>query len=478
MKLTRRDFLESSLAATVVICAVPPAGAAAGQAYNLELRPGTAQLVEDRSVLTNIWGFDGKVPGPVLRVKQGQPLSVTVTNRLEQPTSVHWHGLRIANAMDGVPGLTQEPIAPGETFTYRFTPPDAGTYWYHPHQRAWEQVARGLYGALIVEEDSAPDVDHDMLVIADDWYLGDDGAIDEKSFGNLHDWSHAGRMGNILTLNGKPYEHLEVASGDRVRLRLIGTTNARVLQLAIPNLRPWIVAHDGHPVTPYLASSDGVELSPGQRTDLIVDVPGKPGDKIPIVELSAGDKLVAGYIVIGEGTPKARRTTATPTALAANPVTRPAAVADQTVNLTMTGGAMRFLASAQFKGEQLDGRTLALDHGQTWAFNGVSGMPASPLFTTRRGETINLKMRNDTLWQHNIHLHGHHFVELSRHAPGGDGARTVTTDRADAFQDTILMQSDEQSEISFVADNPGKWMIHCHMLEHQASGMATWFEVT
>ena len=478
MKLNRRGFLEGTFASAATLCAWPEAKASAGSAYRLEIKPGTAQLLEDPKAQTGIWGYDGQVPGPVLRARQGRPVSVTVTNRLDQPTSVHWHGLRIENTMDGVPGLTQEAISPGETFTYRFVPPDAGTFWYHPHIRSWEQVARGLYGALVVEEDSAPDVDRDFVLVADDWRLETDGSFDEETLGNLHDWSHAGRLGNILTLNAKAYERLETVPEERIRLRLINVANARVLRFAVPGQRPWIVAHDGQPVTPHLLGDSSVELSPGQRTDLVLDVTGAVGDEIPITELSTGERLVAGYIVLTDGTRKPPRPRATPDALPSGAVKVPAPGAAQDVNLTMTGGAMRFLQSAVYKGETLDGRTLALDHGQTWAFNGIAGMPAAPLFTAARGATVKMKLRNDTAWPHNIHLHGHHFTELSRHAVGEDDAATITTARGSALQDTILLQADELSEIAFVADNPGKWMIHCHMLEHQASGMATWFEVT
>ena len=475
MILTRRRLLQGVTAAAALTGFHLPASASNEVHYRLEIKPGAAKLLEDDTLSTAIWGYDGQVPGPLLRARQGQELTVTVTNMLEQPTSVHWHGLRIANAMDGVAGLTQEPIAPGETFTYRFTPPDAGTYWYHPHSRSWEQVARGLYGALIVDEAEAADVDRDYVIAADDWRLGDDGALDEDTFGNLHDWSHAGRLGNILTLNGKPYERLAARAGERLRLRLINTANSRVLQLAIPQLRPWVVAHDGQPVAPYLLSETGVELSPGQRTDLVVDVSGESGAEIPIVELSTGTKLVAGYIVLDAADPKPARPRQTPSPLSDNPVAVLGDGSFKDVNLTMTGGAMRFLSSAEYKGEEIDGRTLALDHGQTWAFNGVAGMPAAPLFSAGRGETVRLKLRNDTRWPHNIHLHGHHFQELSRQS--GAGAPQIT-DRGRALQDTVLMAADEQVEIAFVADNPGKWMIHCHMLEHQASGMATWFTVS
>ncbi len=477
LKFNRRRFVQGATAVAVVTSARLDAEASSDHAYSLEIRPGTATLLEDGTSQTEIWGFDGKVPGPVLHATRGEPLTVVVRNSLEQPSSVHWHGLRIENPMDGVPGLTQEPIAPGETFTYRFTPPDAGTFWYHPHIRSWEQVARGLYGALLVNDTTNADVDRDFVLAADDWRLGDDGAFDTKSLGNLHDWAHAGRLGNILTVNAKAYERLDVAPGERLRLRLINTANARVLRFAIPGLRPWVVAHDGQPVPPYLLGADGVELSPGQRTDLVVDATGTSGDEIPIVELSTGERLVAGYLALTKAPPRPPRARVTPAELPASKAPRPLSGETQDVNLTMTGGAMRFLESAVYKGETVDGRTLALDHGQAWAFNGIAGMPAAPLFSARQGTTVRIKLRNDTAWPHNIHLHGHHFAELSRRASSAADADAVTTDRGEALQDTILLRADELSEIAFLADNPGKWMIHCHMLEHQASGMATWFEV-
>lgn len=474
MNINRRRFLETATA-TAVLAGCPrfEAHAAVNTDYALDIRPGDAGLLEDKKLKTAIWGYDGQVPGPILRAKQGRPLSIKVTNRLKQSTSVHWHGLRIVNAMDGVPGLTQEPIDPGESFTYRFTPPDAGTYWYHPHLRSWEQVARGLYGTLIVEEPDAPDMDRDFVLVADDWRLGEDGAIDEASFGNLHDWSHGGRLGNILTLNGKPYERLHVNAGERIRLRLINTATARVMRFGILDQQAWIIAHDGQPVEPRLLDAAGIDLSPGQRTDLMVDLKATPGDEIPIIETSTGERLVAGYLVCATTPAKTLRAVSRPGSMMSNPVPSPDLTDALDVDLVMTGGAMRFLQSATYKGKTYDGRTLAMEHSQTWAFNGIAGMPSEPLFSVPRGRTVKLKLRNDTRWPHNIHLHGHHFVQMPDTAMDAPA-----NNRAGALQDTVLIDTDKAADIAFLADNPGKWMIHCHMLEHQASGMASWFEVT
>src|SRR5207237_4548355 len=134
-------------------------------AQRLPLRPApaTAWLVGEDRPATRVWAYDAAVPGPVLRVRQGAPMEITVENGLSEETTVHWHGTRLPNAMDGVPGLSQPPIRPGESFTYEFTPPDAGTFWYHPHADSLQQLGRGLAGALIIEEREPVGVDRDLL---------------------------------------------------------------------------------------------------------------------------------------------------------------------------------------------------------------------------------------------------------------------------------------------------------------------------
>ncbi len=166
----------------------------------LRARPGQTRLRGDREPPTAIWGYDGAVPGPTLRIRQGDELKVRLVNDLSQPTVIHWHGLRLPNAMDGVPHLTQMPVEPGASFDYRFTAPDAGTFWYHSHFMSSEQVERGLYGVLVVEEPQPAAVDRDVVLVLDDWRLTGSGAI-HPSFGNMHDAAMAGRLGQYVTLN-------------------------------------------------------------------------------------------------------------------------------------------------------------------------------------------------------------------------------------------------------------------------------------
>lgn len=425
----------------------------------LEARPGKANLLETSDAATAIWGYDGRVPGPVLRARQGDEVWVRFTNRLDQPTTIHWHGIRIDNAMDGVAGLTQEAVQPGESFDYRFTVPDAGTYWYHPHNKTWEQMARGLYGVLIVEEKDAPDVDQDIIVVADDWRLGENGAIHEASFGSIGERAHAGRLGNILTINGDPLGAFKVRAGERVRLRLVNSCNARILKLRFEDLEPQVLALDGQPVTPYALKNEIATLGPAQRMDLLIHMTGHPGASQAITEVSQS-RLVAARFNYGSQAPLP--VTKDTLKLAANGLAVPDMASAKKVDLVMAGGAMGQVDRISHRGKTYSMRELVREHGLVWAFNGVAGMPEKPLFTAKRGETVAVRMVNETRWPHAMHFHGHHFREAHADAP---------------WRDTLLMEAAEERSVYFVADNPGKWMLHCHMLEHQAGGMATWFEV-
>ena len=187
LKLTRRHFIASGTA----LAALGMTKVHAAEPGDLHARVADVQLLPDDYGKTQIWGFDGIAPGPEIRVTQGARVQRRVINDLPDPTSTHWHGIRIENAMDGVAGLTQDAIRPGQSFDYDFVAPDAGTYWYHAHNRSFEQVARGLQGALIVEEPEPIDVDREEVLILDDWRIDPETAQIADTFGAMHDLSHA-----------------------------------------------------------------------------------------------------------------------------------------------------------------------------------------------------------------------------------------------------------------------------------------------
>ncbi len=271
----RSVLIGAALSTATLLMPLHRTSAAASPAaqYHLRAAPGRVALLGNGRPDTEVWCYGGVVPGPELRVRQGARFQIEVENGLSQETTVHWHGIRLPNAMDGVPNLTQAAIPPGGTFEYAFDLPDAGTYWYHPHARSFEQVGRGLYGALIVEENEPPPVDRDLCWVLGDWRLRDEARISED-FGNGHDASHDGRVGNTVTVNGRVAPAIQVRAGERLRLRLINAANARIFALAFGQHRPWIIALDGHPVEPHEPDQGLVVMGPGQRTDLIVDMGG------------------------------------------------------------------------------------------------------------------------------------------------------------------------------------------------------------
>ncbi|MFP6730830.1 MAG: multicopper oxidase family protein [Alphaproteobacteria bacterium] len=470
--ITRRRLLATGTASVATATtAWPWREALAGNDHWIDLTaaPDKAPLLEDGGE-TSVWAYNGKTPGPTLRVRRGETIRVRLHNGLEQPTSIHWHGIRIDNAMDGVSGLTQDPAPPGGTFDYVFSAPDSGSFWYHPHHRSWEQMARGLYGLLIVEEDAPVMVEREIEFVADDWRLNDQGQIDEASFGSMMDWSHQGRLGNWLTVNGLTEPAIPVRSGERLRLRCVNVANARTLAFDFDRdqLSAWVVALDGQPIVPTELASDGLRLAPAQRADLIVDVLEPPGGSIPIYEVSTRERIQAAILMVSATAPLRQVPPPAPDPLPANPLPQKLSLHDaQVIPLLMEGGAMGGMREARYQGAMLDIGDLVAT-GKVWAFNGIVGRTADPLARIPLGRTVVIDMINDTAWPHAMHLHGHHFRVVER------GGKTVT---GTPWRDTELVERGKRVSIAFVADNPGKWLFHCHMLEHQAAGMIAWIEV-
>lgn len=459
LNFNRRQFLVAGAA-----FAVPGAvHAVAAAPSGLHASVADIQLLPQEYGQTRIWGFEGMAPGPEIRVAQGARVQRRLVNDLPEATSTHWHGIHIDNAMDGVAGLTQSPVAPGASFEYDFVAPDAGTYWYHAHNRSFEQVARGLHGALIVEEPEPMDVDHEEVLILDDWLIDPETAQIADTFGAMHDLSHAGRLGNYITTNGTYNLSRPVKRHERLRLRLINAANARVFRLSLDGLDGWIVALDGMPLARPEPVGRTVLLAPAQRADLVVDVTADTGGAGHIVQLDRSESFSqVAFEVTADGA-RARRHAPGP--LPPNAHAMPDLAQARKLELLMEGGAMGGMRGAMMGGRMSSMRDMA-QSGKFWAFNGeVGGMDGAPLAALSRGETVRLKIINDTAFPHAMHLHGMHFHEI---APGGS---------LGALRDTTLLDRNEVRQIAFVADNPGEWLLHCHMLSHSASGMMTWIDV-
>ena len=250
--LSRRQLLAGALATF-----------AAPSASRAQAAPSPGAV---RVLRAQVAGYDGIVPGPTLQVARGEEVRVRLINELSEPTALHWHGVRLANAMDGAPPLTQTPIAPGDSFDYRFTAPDAGTYWYHPPGKA----RRSGYGVLIVREADPVDVDHDhMLIFAD---------------------ARATRAADAapFTVNGASSFDIRAGQNERLRLRLLNASNDRIIELRVEGLRPFVMATDGEPAQPIAAREGRLSLGPGNRIDLFVDCTLAPGANAPITLAHAG----------------------------------------------------------------------------------------------------------------------------------------------------------------------------------------------
>ena len=429
-------------------------------------------LVASQGPKTAVFAYNQVVPGPLLRYRREDRLKIEFENQLDEPTTVHWHGLRVPVEMDGVPYLSQPPIEPGESFTYVFDLEDAGTFWYHPHVNSSEQVGKGLHGVLIVDEDEPPEVDRDVVWVLDDWRLDREAKI--APFGeNLRDASHNGRIGNVVTVNGSIKEEFAVDAGERIRLRLVNVANARTFSLIFKGLNPWIIALDGHPIKPHQRGEGPITIASGQRVDLIVDISGQPGDTSLVIDNAYGSQFAYELmrLVRHDEVRLSARNRSAPQELPANPVARAHFGDAEQHQIVFEGGAMGGLSGAYLNGEYKSMRDLA-GLGKLWSMNGQIPMDVHqdpPFLRLQLGKSYRLQLINRTAFEHPIHLHGHVLEVISSNGQ----APTHAT-----LRDTVLIQPQESMEVAFVADNPGQWMFHCHVLEHQKSGMTAVFSVS
>lgn len=468
---SRREFLSFGASAALALTIPRTVRSASSSPLILTAAPAQANLVLDSGPATRVWAYSGQIPGPALRFRQGDTLKVELVNQLEEPTTIHWHGLRVPIGMDGAPVLSQKSVPPGERFLYEFELLDSGTFWYHPHFNSSSQVGRGLHGALIVDEPDPPDVDRDIIWVLDDWRL-DQGAQIALPFQNGRDESHNGRLGNVVTVNGNIAEEFPVKAGERIRLRLVNVANARTFSPVFKELRPWIIALDGHPVKPVQVDDEPVILGAGQRADLIVDIPAQHGKVTPVVDVAYEPRFVYELMrLVVDGERAASRRFEAPHSLKPNPVSKPDLQHSVRHRIVFEGGAMGGMSSATLNGESMGIRELAAQR-KFWALNGIVFQDAQrtpPLLSLNLGETYVLELENNTVFEHPLHLHGHTFEvikindDVLEHPP---------------TRDTTLIAPNETQEIAFVADNPGRWMFHCHVLEHQSSGMMAVFDIS
>jgi FtsP/CotA-like multicopper oxidase with cupredoxin domain len=445
--LSRRHFLIGSPGAVAALAARARAETGPDGFIVLRAAPGQARLFGPDRPPVPVWGFGGAVPGPVIRVRRGEEVKLRLVNGLNEPTAIHWHGVRLANPMDGAPPLTQAPVAPGASFDYRFVVPDAGTFWYRAHLP--HQQERGLYGALIVEEPAPPPVDRDRVVVFADWQTID-GKLDEAPRAQRDAQGAAGGSGQSghFTVNGAPSLDIAVRTHERLRLRFVNASAMRVMRARIDGHRVLVMALDGQPAEPFVARDGVVVLGPGNRADVFIDAVREPGSIAPVTfEHDGGETVLARLIYESSGPARA--------APPGEPKPLPANSLPARMNFSR---ALRVTLPIE-SGTGIIGGNVAIG-GKVAAGGGP------PLFTAERGRTVVMALENRST-AHAVHLHGHHVRLLDRL---DDGWKPY-------WLDTVLVRERETARIAFVADNPGRWLIEQHALDRPAAATA-WFGVT
>ncbi|UTT50901.1 multicopper oxidase family protein [Rhodococcus gordoniae] len=497
VRIPRRAFLIGSMLTGVgVLAACSPSGAATGvpvsatspvvRRLEQQRRSPGQQVVSARLAprpvevdlggrIVSTWAYDDQVPGPLIRARAGDLLRVEVDNQLPVETSVHWHGLALSNDMDGVPGLTQDPIAAEGRFVYEFTVPHAGTYFYHSHSGL--QLDRGLYGALIVDDPADPGAyEHEWIVVLDDWLdgtgrtpedvarelgIGADTSNGDTTTGGMdHGAMDMGGMDigeeTMLSplLGGAgdvSYPHflvggrvpddpmvLTAAPGQRARIRFVNAGADTAFRVALGGHRMTVTHTDGFPVVPQ--DTDALLIGMGERFDVLVTL----GDGVFPLFAQAEGKTGYGQAVVrtaaGELPPQPRpgeldRRVLLGTDLAPRDHVRLAERDHDLYHSVDMGGTMS---------------------PYRWTLNGRAH-PASAPLNVNQGQRVRMRMRNMSDMFHPMHLHGHTF------------ALTDTGLR----KDTVTIGPMRTVEIEFDTDNPGRWALHCHNAYHQEAGMMT-----
>ena len=371
--------------------------------------------------------INGTSPGPTIRARQGDLVEVTLVNEsVGTGTTLHWHGIDVPNAADGVAGVTQDAVPVGGRHVYRFRAEDAGTYWYHAHQLSHEQVERGLLGAVVIEPATSPPAAATAATAV----------TDVVALLHVYEGQH--------TLNGRVEdEHVEATPGERVRVRVINTDQGTAAVWASQRFR--VVAIDGRDVN-----------HPTEVTGRRVLVPAGGRVDVEVVAPAAG----AARVHVGG----ARSVLVGPVGAQAPTVRQP----QQDLDLLSYGS----LVPLGFDPERPDrtyeyviGRRPGLLDGRPGMFWTINGrmFPDVPMFHVTKGDVVRMHIANESGEVHPMHLHGHHLVVLSRNGIAAQGSPW--------WVDSLDVHPGERYEVAFIAENPGIWTDHCHTLQHAVEGL-------
>jgi FtsP/CotA-like multicopper oxidase with cupredoxin domain len=431
------------------------------------------------------WAYDADLPGPLIRATAGDLIRVRVNNQLAAETTVHWHGIALRNDADGVPGMTQQAISAGATYTYQFVAPDPGTYFYHPHVGV--QLDRGLYGPLIIDDPHEPGgYDAEWVVVIDDWLDGT-GTTPDDTLKKLLASAGTGAPGGMDGMSGMdptaiatadttnpgmpgmpgmagmgsgaspfgdagdvtyPYylingrvaaapDVLAARPGQRLRIRVINAGADTIFKVALGGHQLTVTHTDGWPVTP--AQTEALYLGMGERADLLVTL----GDGVfPLVAQPVGKQGHAlALIRTGAGSPP-------PSDVQPSELSGAALLA---ADLTP---APTLHPSTRTPDAQADLTLAGQMSPYQWAINGAPFGQNTPI-PVSQGQRLRIRIRNQTMMAHPVHVHGHTFALAT------SGLR----------KDTVMLRPMQALDVDLDANNVGTWAAHCHNIYHAEAGM-------
>jgi len=394
------------------------------------------------------WTYDGHLPGPLIRARVGDRLIVHFTNDLPQPTTIHWHGVRVPIDMDGVPEISQPEVQHGQSFTYDFVVRDAGLYWYHPHVMSAAQVGFGLYGALLVEDPTEQvGVADEITVVLSDIGFDKRGVLDSPESGGPAGMVF-GREGSYVLVNGKVKPTLRARAGAPQRWRIVNTAKSRFFLLNLED-QPFVVIGTDGGLQEMPQRVDELLITPGERADVIVTPSGRAGATLVL----RGMLYNRGY-----GSVEYRNVEELLTISLTNDAPLPAAKlppVHRDIAVPRIEGATKVDVVLTLPPAGPDGKS-------EFRVNGVPFWKATP-YAAALGETQIWTVRNDSKFAHPFHLHGFFFLPLDDH---------LQPVHPMAWKDTINVPIDATVRFLVVFDErPGMWMFHCHILDHADGGL-------
>jgi FtsP/CotA-like multicopper oxidase with cupredoxin domain len=408
--------------------------------------PSSVELLPGK--LAQLWTFRdgndsasrGSMPGPLLDVQQGDRVIVHFRNELPEHTTIHWHGLRVPNSSDGTP-VSQVPVPPGGTFDYEFVVEDAGLFWYHPHMHGDVQVERGLYAPIRVRSAVEPTVAADRVLVLDDVKIEAGGQLSTTT-DNLD--IMLGRQGNVVLVNGRVSPEVTAAPGSRERWRVVNTANGRYFNLELPGHRLLVIGWDGGLLAePYQV--DTLLVAPGERYEILVELAGAPGDRLRLRTVHYD----RGHDIPNNGPIELLTLNLTGAALALPPLPE------------RWGGVMATAVDSS-----TPRRAFVLEENDegaepTFSINGERYPDVTPVVATADAVEV-WEIDNRTEMDHPFHLHGMFFQVLD--AAGIAPVRL-------GWKDTVNVPRESTVSVAVQYRGLGRWMYHCHILEHAERGM-------